>query len=44
MEDVLKMDTQESIEKGKEVSELSWQSSCLTKFSRCLEMPTEGFE
>ena len=27
-----------------EGGELSWQSSCLAKFSRCLGMPTKGFE
>ncbi|RVW43419.1 putative mitochondrial protein [Vitis vinifera] len=27
-----------------ERGEQCWQSSCLARFSRCLEMPTEGFE
>ena len=35
---------QEMMEEGDEGGGLSWQSSCLAKFSRCLEMPTEGFE
>ena len=43
-EDVLERDTQESMEEGNEMGESCWQSSCLAKFSRCLGMPTEGFE
>ncbi|RVW39190.1 hypothetical protein CK203_078185 [Vitis vinifera] len=32
------------MEERNEVGEPCWQSSCLAKFSRCLGMPTEGFE
>ena len=31
-------------EERNEVGEQCWQSSCLARFSRCLRMPTEGFE
>ena len=31
-------------EERNEVGEQCWQSSCLARFSRCLGMPTEGFE
>ena len=31
-------------EERNEGSEQCWQSSCLARFSRCLGMPTEGFE
>ncbi|RVW25096.1 hypothetical protein CK203_113756 [Vitis vinifera] len=41
---VLDRAPQEMMEKGDEGGGLSWQSSCLVKFSRCLGMPTEGFE
>ena len=41
---VLDRAPQEMMEEGDEGGGLSWQSSCLAKFSRCLEMPTEGFE
>ena len=44
MKDVLDRAPYEIIEEGNEVGELSWQSSCLAKFSRCLGMPTKGFE
>ncbi|RVW64332.1 putative ribonuclease H protein [Vitis vinifera] len=38
------MDNQEIMEERNEVGEQCWQSSCLARFSRCLGMPTEGFE
>ena len=41
---VLDRAPQEMMEEGDEGGGLSWQSSCLAKFSRCLGMPTEGFE
>ena len=44
MENVLDRAPHEIMEEGNEVGELSWQSSCLAKFSRCLGMPMECFE
>ena len=44
IEDVLKRVIQEVVEERDEVGEPCWHSSCLAKFSRCLGMPTEGFE
>ena len=35
---------QEALEEGEEVGTLSWSSSCLAKFSRCIGMLTEGFK
>ena len=41
---VVGWDNQEIMEERNEVGEQCWQSSCLARFSRCLGMPTEGFE
>ena len=43
-EDASERSLQEIMEERNEVGEPCWQSSCLAKFSRCLGMPTEGFE
>ena len=44
IKDVSERAFQEVMEEGNEAGEPCWQSSCLAKFSRCLGMPTEGFE
>ncbi|RVW28386.1 hypothetical protein CK203_109067 [Vitis vinifera] len=44
VEKVVGRDNQENMEEINEVGEPCWQSSCLARFSRCLGMPTEGFE
>ena len=44
MEDASERVFQEVMEDRNEASEPCWQSNCLAKFSRCLGMPTEGFE
>ena len=39
-----KREIQEALEEGEEAGTLSWSSSCLAKFSRCIGMLTEGFK
>ena len=44
IDDLLERAIQEVLEEGEEAGTISWSSSCLAKFSRCIGMPTEGFK
>ncbi|KAL6336576.1 hypothetical protein AAG906_025131 [Vitis piasezkii] len=44
IDDLLERAIQKVLEEGEEAGTISWSSSCLAKFSRCIGMPMEGFE
>ena len=44
IDDLLERAIQEVLEKEEEAGTIRWSSSCLAKFSRCIGMPTKGFE